>query len=183
MFKHFLVTSLLCDSVRSRPHNDSKLWRWVRNHVVGPGQTPERGVVVGMTGPKRVDHDLPKKGELVAGPQTENGKATIAGVLGVGTSAMALHRAAVVFSRGTAPDPRATLEATGGEDQSASGTSQGVVHQGILHYIFCYHHVLLFVSNLSHVRLPKELCLTCFRSFFLRLNQMKCLLTMFNICQ
>lgn len=109
-----------------------------------------------MTGPKRLDHDLPRKEKLVvAGPQTGNGRATIVDVLGVGTSAIALHRAAVVFSRGTAPDPRATLEATGGEDQSDNGTSQGVVHQGIMNY-YCYHHLLLFVSNLCHLRLSKE---------------------------
>lgn len=86
--------------------------------------------MVGMTDPKRVDHDLPRKDELVVGLQTLNGRAAIVGALVVGISAMALHRAAVVFSRGTAPDPRATLEATGGENQSARGTSQGVVHQG-----------------------------------------------------
>lgn len=106
-----------------------------------------------MTGPKQVNHDLPRKEKLVADQQTGNGRATIVGDLVVGTSAMAPHRAAVVFNQGTAPDPRATLEATGGENQSASGTNQGVVHQGILHY-YCYH-ILLLVSKLCHVRLPK----------------------------
>lgn len=95
-----------------------------------------------MTGPKRVDLDPPRKEELVAGPQSANGMATVVGDRVVGISATAHLLAAVVFSRGTAPDPRATLEATGGEDQSASGTSRGVVHQGILHK-FCYHHLLL----------------------------------------
>lgn len=89
-----------------------------------------------MTGPKRVDPDLPRKGEVVAGPRTGNGRTTIVGDRAVGTSAMALRRAAVVFTTGTAQDPRATLEATGGEDLSASGTSRGVVHQG--NYLFMY---------------------------------------------
>lgn len=110
-----------------------------------------------MTGPKRVDPDLPRKGEAVAGPRTENGRTTIVGDRAAGTSAMALRRAAVVFTAGTAQDPRATLEATGGEDQSASGTSRGVVHQGNIFLLFNpIVNVLLFFSNLCYVRLPHE---------------------------
>lgn len=95
-----------------------------------------------MTGPKRVDPDLPRKGEVVAGPRTENGWTTIVGDRAVGTSAMALRRAAVVFTAGTAQDPRATLEATGGEDQSASGTSRGVVHQG--NFFLFFNPIVIF---------------------------------------
>lgn len=132
---------------------------WVRSHVVGPAQTPERGVVVGTTGRKRADPDLPREGEVVAGLRIGNGGTTVAGDRAVGTSVMALHRVDVVFSTGIAPDPRATLEATGGEDQSASRTSPEVVHQGNFFYIciiFLFYYIIYYCLYHIHVITTRE---------------------------
>lgn len=96
-----------------------------------------------MTGPKRVDPDLQRRGEAVAGPRTGKDMGTAVGARAAETSAMVRRRADVVYSTGIAQVPGATRRATGGEDPSVSATSREVDHQGNFP-----DHLVFFVSTL-----------------------------------
>lgn len=83
-----------------------------------------------MTGPKRVDPDLQRRGEAVAAPRTGTDMATAVDGRAAETSAMVRRRADVIYSTGIVQVPGATPTATGGEDPSVSGTSREVDRQG-----------------------------------------------------
>lgn len=96
-----------------------------------------------MTGPKRVDPNLQRRGEAVATPRTGKGMATAVDGRAAETSAMVRRRADVVYSTGIAQVPGATPTTTGGEDPSVSGISREVDHQGNF-----VNNLVLFLSSL-----------------------------------